>query len=55
MATKTKISYTNMSFQDAATNALFVQLGLNEVDTFESSSILIFQVTKQKIYTQRIG
>jgi hypothetical protein len=37
IATVAKMNYTNMSFQDDATNALFVQLGLNEVDTFESS------------------
>jgi hypothetical protein len=55
IATKAKISYTNMSFKDDATNSLFVQLGLNEVDTFESSSILIFQVMKRRKYTQRKG
>ncbi len=32
--------------------SFFVQLGLNEADTLESTSILIYSHQKQSIYTQ---
>jgi hypothetical protein len=31
---------------------IFVQLGLNEADTFKSSSILIYSSYKRSVYTQ---
>ncbi len=32
----------------------FVKLGLNEADTFKSSSVLIYSVKEQSIYTHEV-
>jgi hypothetical protein len=34
------------------TKGTFVQLGFNEADTLESSSILIYYPSEQRLYTQ---